>query len=418
MVSEVRYEESSFLAGISVGRELKGWAAFDEQYGFQGGELSHITVRSQPTTFVEVPADGFYGIGSVTVEGDENLVPSNIKAGVKILGVEGSYVPVTPSDPVMVAKSVTISENGTFTFYPGSGNTGMSRLTATVNVPTVEEVVDATFQTKNVTPGYSSQTITPDDEYDGLSSVYVYGDNDLVESNIKKGITIFGVTGTYEKTELVDAIFQHKNVTPRKSPQTIYPDSNYDGLSSVYVGGDANLIASNIREGVRIFGVDGSYSSGTVYQDKKETPRKSDFTVTADDGYNALASVTISGDKNLTPENIADGVTIFGVTGTYVSPMKHITVIPSLDEQLILPAQGCCGFSSITVPPAEATGDYNEGFAAGVTSRDTEVTELLAQIEILTAERDSAYENGYSAGYDAGAADIAASYTDLDEEEF
>lgn len=404
------YDEASFLAGIAVGRRLKGYTKFGN-----GGKLSEITVRSQPTTFVEIPAEGYYGIGKITVEGDEDLIPSNIKYGVTILGVAGTY---SPADPAMAVASKTVMSNGTYTIYPPSGYVGMKRLALTVNVPTTIEKVDAVFQSKSVTPGYSSKTVTPDSGYNALSYVTVAGDSDLVPSNIREGVSIFGVKGTYIKTEIVEGRFQSKSVTPGRVAQTVVPSNGYHALSSVYVAGDGDLIASNIREGVTIFGVSGSYSSGTVYQSKTVTPTRGGFTVTADSGYNALAQVTVRGDNNLTPSKIAEGVTIFGVKGTYVSPMKPITVIPSLNEQFIVPADGFAGFSSVTVAPAEATGDYNEGFSAGASSRDDEVAELQARIDALQAERDAAYEEGYSEGYDAGAADMAASYNNLDEEEF
>lgn len=52
-------------------------------------------------------------------------------------------------------------------------------------------------------PGTSNVTITPGNDtggvpYDGLAQVVVEGDADLVAGNIKKDVTIFGVTGTYE----------------------------------------------------------------------------------------------------------------------------------------------------------------------------------------------------------------------------
>lgn len=112
---------------------------------------------------------------------------------------------------------------------------------------------DPKLQTKTVTPGASSQTITPDEGYDGLSSITVYGDSDLIASNIKSGVTIFGVEGTRSAT------LQSKSVTPGASSKSVTPDSGYDGLSSVYVSGSSNLKASNIKSGVSIFGVSGSY---------------------------------------------------------------------------------------------------------------------------------------------------------------
>lgn len=62
----------------------------------------------------------------------------------------------------------------------------------------VSDYVDLNLQSKTVNPRASSQTVSPDEEYNGLSSVTVNGDANLAEGNIKKNISIFGVTGTYE----------------------------------------------------------------------------------------------------------------------------------------------------------------------------------------------------------------------------
>lgn len=63
--------------------------------------------------------------------------------------------------------------------------------------------------------------------------------------------------------------------------------------------------------------------SGTpVLQDKTVTPSTSEQTITADEGKDGLGTVTVSAvtaaiDANITAGNIKDGVTILGVTGTY-----------------------------------------------------------------------------------------------------
>lgn len=58
------------------------------------------------------------------------------------------------------------------------------------------------LQSKTIIPTTSDQTITPDSGYDGLSQVVVSAvtsaiDSDIVAGNIKSGVNILGVTGTY-----------------------------------------------------------------------------------------------------------------------------------------------------------------------------------------------------------------------------
>lgn len=57
---------------------------------------------------------------------------------------------------------------------------------------------------------------------------------------------------------------QSKTVTPTKNGMTVSPDSGYDGLSSVVVNGDDDLVPGNIADGVTIFGVTGTLSGGSV----------------------------------------------------------------------------------------------------------------------------------------------------------
>ena len=121
-----------------------------------------------------------------------------------------------------------------------------------VNVPSTT----VKLQEKTATPSQAEQVISPDSGYDGLSKVTINGDSDLVATNIKQGINIFGIEGTYQGEQ---AKLQEKTATPSKEQQVINADEGYDGLSQVTINGDEDLIADNIKKDVNIFGVVGTY---------------------------------------------------------------------------------------------------------------------------------------------------------------
>lgn len=97
----------------------------------------------------------------------------------------------------------------------------------------------------------------------------------------------------------VSPTLQEKTVTPTTSVQNVTPDSGYDGLSKVTV----NAIPSTYVQPT-------STKTATTY-----TPSTADQTIAA--GTYCSGVQTIKGDANLKAENIASGVSIFGVTGTH-----------------------------------------------------------------------------------------------------
>ena len=125
-------------------------------------ELKGETKTVNPSTSQQVitPSNDKNGITQVTVNAvtsaiDQDIIPSNIKSGVEILGITGNYA--------------------------GQG---------------------ATIDSLNVTPSTSAQTITASGGVDGFNPVNVSAVTSAIDSNIqsrfiRNGIEILGITGIY-----------------------------------------------------------------------------------------------------------------------------------------------------------------------------------------------------------------------------
>lgn len=91
------------------------------------------------------------------------------------------------------------------------------------------------------------------------------GFGDAMVADVIKGKTFTSknglkVSGTYEPPS-TEPTLQIKSVTPSAAQQVIAPDSGYDGLSQVTVSGDSNLTPENIKSGVSIFGITGTLAA-------------------------------------------------------------------------------------------------------------------------------------------------------------
>ena len=99
----------------------------------------------------------------------------------------------------------------------------------------------ASLQSKTVSPSESAQTIKADNGYDGLSQVTV---NAVSRTYVGSGVTKKSAA-TY---------------TPGTSDQNIASGQYLNGTQTIK--GDNNLTAGNIRNGVKIFNVTGTYAGG------------------------------------------------------------------------------------------------------------------------------------------------------------
>lgn len=312
-----------------------------------------------------------------------------------------------PSDVNNQEKTVTITSNGQSTVTADSGYTGLSSVGVTVNVDTTTPYNEGyaageTAQKAKLTSTTITENGTTTRE-DGFNSVTVNVQPDLetktASYNANGQYTITptaGKDGISEATVTVavpsDVNNQNKTVTPTTSSQSVTADSGYSGLGTVTVNGvtsaiDQNITANNIRNGVTILGVTGTVTEGITPTGNINITNTNSTDVT---NY-ATAQVV---DANLTAGNIKSGTTILGVQGSYdpQPTLQAKTVNPSTSQQVITADTGNDGLSQVTVTAVTASIDQN-----------IQPENILAGVEILGVEgTDGGYGNGYSAGYDDG----------------
>lgn len=161
----------------------------------------------------------------------------------------------------------------------------------------------------------SDATATASDLLDGATA---YKDGVLIEGNIP----VKGAGGGTIST---------------KDGSVSIPEGYYNGQGSVKISDTekAKLISGNIRKNVSILGVSGSMDpqEGVVEQTKTVTPTKSQQTVAPDSGYTHLNQVIVepipaayitTTDANATAADIANGKSGYvngkKITGTHTDP--------------------------------------------------------------------------------------------------
>ena len=216
-----------------------------------------------------------------------------------------------------------------------------------------EKIVDASINT---------QEITPDDGYLGIKKVTVNGvdntiDKNITADNIKHGVDILGVTGTYAP------VTKPIEITPSTQEQVEVPDMGVDGFDSVTVHAvdkniDSNIQAGNIRKGVEILGVTGEF--GVELYDYDNTDFVKDTLVQSG---NYASPIEIP---------VPEGYSGFKSVKLYSVGVEELTVNPTTNEQTFSknPGEWYVGYNNVTVNPVTSSIDANikpENIAKGVT---------------------------------------------------
>ena len=330
-------------------------------------DLQIKTVDSSTVLQQVKPDSGYYGLSSVIVE------PYTLESKAQTITLNGTYsfiptsadglssvdisVDVADIPAIVQSKSVTYTENGEYTVTPDQGYDGLSSVDISVNIPPEPAVL----QSKTVKSSTESQSVTYDSGYDGLSSVTVEPyelDSKTVNSSTAQQVITSSVDGlssvTVEPYEL-----DSKTVDPSTSQQTV--TSSVDGLSSVTVNAvtssiDANISSSNIKRGVEILGVTGTFDGGSLGT-KTVNSSTSTQTITPEPSDYGLSSVTVE---------------------PYVLDSK--TVNSSTAQQVITSDKD--GLSSVTVNPYTVETDSSTLTANGTYTFTPTSADALSSVTI------------------------------------
>lgn len=218
--------------------------------------VNNTSLSVTPSTLAQsfTPSSPYTGYGNVSVSPvthtiDNKIQSYNIKSGVKILGVNGSVVELN-GETIVVRPSTSQQ-----VITPSSGKNAITQVT----VNAVSSSIDSNIQSSNIRSGVSILGVNG-------SLVELKGETISVPLMNKDGETFVPSTGKNGITSItVTPNNRNKSVTPTTSQQTLNIDSGYSGNGTITVGAvtsaiDSNIIASNIKSGISILGVTGTYS--------------------------------------------------------------------------------------------------------------------------------------------------------------
>lgn len=166
------------------------------------------------------------------------------------------------------------------------------------------------------TPGTTDQTIASGQYLTGAQTIS--GDSNLIAGNIKNGVSIFGVTGNYEGS--VSSDFDFSPASDITAGDLLQGVSAYGSAGTLVTGNIATVTATLSGNVVTVptgyIASSQTITVGTAKAAQTYTPTTSDQTIAS--GQYLTGVQTIKGDANLIAGNIKSGVSIFGVAGSYV----------------------------------------------------------------------------------------------------
>lgn len=126
------------------------------------------------------------------------MIPEIKGAKKEAVGMANVNAAIVQTQEQAEAKTVDLSiENGVYSVSTVNGTYKPQTVNAKYFGKVVVNVTPKLYEAAEVTPTTTDSTIAIPEGYDGLASVTILGDVNLIAENIKSGVTIFGVEGTY-----------------------------------------------------------------------------------------------------------------------------------------------------------------------------------------------------------------------------
>lgn len=381
---------------------------------------------SKKTGAYIIPEGYHNGDGSVTIAEAERdkIIPDNIKSGISILGVSGTYT----GD----------GTGGTEVDKTGKGEYLWAKYTELIGWVKTSEDVGKDRPSGYSTTEYTGATITEDGYYKldnsiGINKYYL----PTGATNGKTKSVLYRPYG-YRTDYYVLTLSDEKGPCGEKGDELLgyissdssksYPNAGaQDGAyyRAVYAP-DVNVVSSKMLENTVACGPYGKVT-GTIKSLAAQTitPGTEDRKIVS--GRYLSGDQTIKGDANLLAENIKEGVELFGITGTYtggdtVNPYKGKTIVGFGDS--VFAGWGWKEGTGIIQPLKEKYPDATwinkaeSGANMAVTSSPAH-TPIVNQITTYTGAADAiifdggvndinngipigSIESGYDASYNTG----------------
>lgn len=141
-------------------------------------------------------------------------------------------------------------------------------------------------------------------------------DSDTSDDTAAVSEILSGKTAHARGTLLTGSMTNNGGVTgtiSTKAGEYTIPQGYHDGSGKVSIASteQAKIIAGNIKSGVQILGVTGTYSGEAITaQTKSATPSWSQQTIQPDNGYDYLSAVTVAAIPITYSDNSAGGQTV------------------------------------------------------------------------------------------------------------